>query len=85
MKEKAIIFVVGLLLGAIISTGAIYAYTVANKDNNTNDRTQMFGENRPSMRDGQNDQNGGTPPELPNGDNSQNNDNTNHRRNDKRW
>ena len=34
MKEKAIIFIVGLLLGAIISTGSIYIYTVANSSGN---------------------------------------------------
>lgn len=33
MKEKIVIFLVGLLLGAIISTGSIYAYIVASKNN----------------------------------------------------
>lgn len=41
MKNKIIIFLVGLLLGAIISTGSIYVYTVASsKSNNAN--MQMF-------------------------------------------
>lgn len=33
MKEKIIIFIVGLLLGSIISTGAIYFYTIALNNN----------------------------------------------------
>ncbi len=56
MKDKIIMLVIGVLLGAVIATGAFYAYTSANtkcKDNNT---TQM---------------NGGTPPEMPNGQNGQ--------------
>ena len=36
MKDKIIIFLIGLLLGAIISTGSIYFYTVANNSNNQN-------------------------------------------------
>ena len=40
MKEKIIIFIVGLLLGSIISTASIYVYTVANKGNN-NDMKQF--------------------------------------------
>ena len=61
MKEKAIIFIVGLLVGAIISTGSIYIYTVAsNKENNnttTEQRNQMPG-NPPSNQNG----NMGEPP-----------------------
>lgn len=34
MKEKIIIFLTGLLLGSIISTGSIYIYTIANNSNN---------------------------------------------------
>ena len=30
MKDKIIIFIIGLLVGAIISTGSIYFYTLAN-------------------------------------------------------
>lgn len=41
MKNKIIIFLVGLLLGAIISTGSIYVYTVASSKNN-NANMQMF-------------------------------------------
>lgn len=35
MKEKITIFIIGLLMGAIISTGSIYIYTKANS--NTSD------------------------------------------------
>ena len=74
MKEKVIIFIVGLLLGAIISTGAIYFYTVANSKNN-NQRMQMNGGTPPSMPNGQNNETNGRP-ELPN-NNTQTNSQTN--------
>ena len=67
MKEKIIIFIVGLLLGAIISTGSIYFYTVANNKNNTSNeinKTQMPGGN---PRNGNNNMNeNGNRKELPN-------------------
>ena len=56
MKDKIIMLVIGALLGAVIATGAFYAYTSANTKCNTNNTTQM---------------NGGTPPEMPNGQNGQ--------------
>ena len=64
MKEKIIIFIIGLLLGAVISTGAFYVYTTtANKcDNSTNQTMQM-----PS----------GNPPEMPSGENNSNSNNNN--------
>ena len=64
MKEKIIIVIIGLLLGAVISTGAFYVYTTtANKcDNSTNQTMQM-----PS----------GNPPEMPSGDNNSNSNNNN--------
>lgn len=34
MKEKIIIFITGLLLGGIISTGSIYIYTIGINKNN---------------------------------------------------
>ena len=58
MKEKIIIFIGGLLLGAIISTGSIYFYTVANKENNSNERIEQRDGNPPNM-------NNGNRPELP--------------------
>jgi len=70
MKEKVIVFIVGLLLGAIISTGSIYFYTVANSSNNNQgSRIEMNGGTPPSMPNGER-------PEMPN-NNSQNNSMTN--------
>ena len=70
MKEKVIIFIAGLLLGAIISTGSIYFYTVANSSNNNQgSRIEMNGGTPPSMPNGER-------PEMPN-NNSQNNNRTN--------
>lgn len=62
MKEKIIAFFVGLLVGAIISTGSIYFYTVATNNSN-NQGMQMPSDNQ----GGGMNQNGGTPPEMPNG------------------
>lgn len=56
MKEKIIIFLIGLLLGAIISTGSIYLYTIANNSNNND-------VNMPSR--GGMGENGSNPPEIP--------------------
>ena len=70
MKEKIIIFIVGLLLGAIISTGSIYFYNVANGlNNNQGSKIQINGNTPPSMPNGEK-------PEMPN-NNSQNNSQTN--------
>lgn len=66
MKEKIIIFLVGLLLGAIISTGSIYIYTVANNGNDMN--MGMPNDNR--GQGGMMDNNGTTPPEIPNNQNN---------------
>lgn len=71
MKEKIINFVIGLLVGAIISTGvfAVYNSTSCNKQSGG-----MPGGQMPQMSQGQ------TPPEQPSGDNNsqnQNNNNTN--------
>ena len=76
MKEKIIIFVVGLLAGAVISTGAFCAYTITSNNNKcTNQTMQAPGGQPPSMNNSQNDQsgnqNGGQPPEKPGENNSQ--------------
>ena len=72
MKEKIMLFVIGILLGAVIATGAFYVYTktVSSCDCSSNN-TQMPGGTPPSMPDGQNSQNG-QPPEMPNENNTQN-------------
>ena len=74
MKDKILLFVIGVLVGAVISTGAFFVYTKATTTCNTNSNNQigMPGENPPSMQNGQSGQNG-QPPEMPNGNNSGNN------------
>ena len=68
MKEKIIIFLVGLLLGSIISTGAIYFYTIAENNNSKgqiqNNDFGNGGERGPG--DGMNN-----PPEVPNNNQGQ--------------
>lgn len=62
MKEKVIIFLVGLLLGAIISTGSIYIYTIANNSGKNEMGDVMPGGRGDMMDDGVN------PPEMPDKD-----------------
>ena len=71
MKDKIILFVIGVLVGAVISTGAFYIYTTTTKSCDCNSsNTQMNGGQPPEMPSGQNSENG-QPPEKPDGDNSQ--------------
>ncbi len=68
MKDKIIMFIIGLLVGAVISTGAFYVYTTtAKKCDSNNQNTQMNGGQPPEMPNGQN----GQPPEKPSGENGQ--------------
>ena len=64
MKDKIILFIIGVLVGSIISTSAFFVYTKLTSECNSNCNNQM-----PSMANGQN----GQPPEMPNESNSQNN------------
>ena len=60
MKDKLLVFIIGLLVGAIITTSGFLVYEKMNKNKNpmpTNDGTQMM--ERP---------NGETPPEKPEGE-----------------
>ncbi len=75
MKDKIIIFIVGLLLGAIISTGSIYFYTVAEANNNSNPGQQFNGGTPPEMPNG--DMNNGEPPARPGENNTQTNNQAN--------
>lgn len=61
MKDKIVIFIIGVLAGAVIATGAFYIF---NKNNNS--CPQMNGGTPPEMPSGEN----GQPPEMPNGNNS---------------
>lgn len=55
MKDKLIIFIIGVLVGAVIATGSFYIYLTTSNCSNNN-QTQM---------------NGGQPPEMPSGENGQ--------------
>lgn len=77
MKDKIILFVIGVLVGAVISTGAFYVYTTTNSSCNCNNQnTQMNGGQPPEMPSGQQGENG-QPPEKPSNDNQQNNNTQN--------
>lgn len=67
MKEKVMIFIIGLLLGSIISTSAFVVYS---KTSSCNNHANMSGGTPPSSSNNQNSQNG-QPPEMPNNNNSQ--------------
>ena len=72
MKDKILLFIIGVLVGAVITTGAFYVYTRATTCSNNNPGMQMNGGNPPQMPNGQ------QPPEMPNNntqDNAQNNNN----------
>ncbi len=77
MKDKILLFVIGVLVGAIISTGAFFVYTKVTTSCNTNSNNQigMPRGNPPSMQDRQSKQNG-EPPAKPGESNTQNSNNT---------
>ena len=67
MKDKIVLFVIGVLVGAVIATGAFYVYSTTNsKCSNT---TQMNGGQPPEMPSGEN----GQPPAKPDENNTQSN------------
>ena len=66
MKDKILLFVIGVLVGSVISTGVFYVYTTANNNSNNNN-FQMNGGTPPSMPNGQM----GQPPSMPNNANNQ--------------
>ena len=69
-KEKIILFVIGVLVGAVISTAAFFVYTKTLGTNNGGSTSQqMPGGTPPEMPSGQSSQ-GGTPPEKPSSDSS---------------
>lgn len=72
-KEKILLFIIGVLVGAVISTAAFLVYTkTLGTSSNTNDSSrQMPGGTPPEMPSGQNNQ-GGTPPEMSNDENASN-------------
>lgn len=72
MKDKLMIFVIGLLVGAVISTSAFFVYSKSTSSCDNNQNVQMQGGQPPSIGSGQ-DAQGGQPPEKPSDDNTQNN------------
>ena len=76
-KEKIIIFIIGVLLGAVISTAAFFVYTktlgIGSNSSSSSSPQMPSGGTPPEMPSGQNSQSG-TPPEKPSDDsNSQSN------------
>ncbi len=63
MKDKIMVFIMGMLVGAIIITGGFYAYSKNNSSNH----------NSPSMPGEQN----GQPPEIPNNNQEASNETNN--------
>ena len=72
MKDKIILFAIGVLVGAVITTGSFLIYTKAIKCNNNKQMMQMPGGNPPSMPQGQNSDN----QQQENQNNNNNNNNT---------
>ena len=75
-KEKIILFVIGVLVGAVISTAAFFVYTktLGTSSNTSGSSSQQMpgGGTPPEMPSGENGSNGqgGTPPEKPSGENN---------------
>ena len=75
-KEKIILFVIGVLVGAVISTAAFFVYTktLGTSSNTSGSSSQQMqgGGTPPEMPSGENGSNsqGGTPPEKPSDDNN---------------
>jgi len=68
-KEKIILFVIGVLTGAVISTGAFFAYiTLAGVGTTSGNQSMQMPGGTPPEMPGSNQ--GGTPPEMPSGDQS---------------
>ena len=75
-KEKILLFIIGVLVGAVISTAAFFVYTkTLGTSSNTNDSSrQMPGGTPPEMPSNENSSNsqGSTPPEMSNDENASN-------------
>jgi hypothetical protein len=77
-KEKIILFAIGVLVGAVISTAAFFVYvkTLGVSSNTSGSSSQQMpgGGTPPEMPSGENGSNSqsGTPPERPSDDNDSN-------------
>ena len=76
MKDQIMLFIIGVLVGAVISTGSFFVYTTATNSNDCSNNTQMNGNQPPEMPSGQNN-NGNQPPEKPGDNNTQDNNESN--------
>lgn len=76
LREKIILFVIGVLVGAVISTAAFFVYTktLGTSSNTSGSSSQQMpgGGTPPEMPSGENGSNsqGGTPPEKPSDENN---------------
>lgn len=68
VKERIIIFAIGVLIGAVISTGTFFAYIKLAGDNNSGQSMQMPSGTPPEIPGGAQ---GGTPPDKPSDEDSQ--------------
>ncbi len=75
MKEKIIIFAIGLLVGAVLSTGAYLIFTKTSKCNIDRNRMEIKMDNRQSMPNNNQPNMPGNNmmPNNPNGNNNQGN------------
>ena len=75
-KEKIILFVIGVLIGAVISTAAFFVYTktlgTSSSASDSSSQQMPGGGTPPEMPSGENGSNGqgGTPPEKPSDENN---------------
>ena len=83
MKNKILTFIIGVLVGAIITTTGFLIYEKVNNNSNSmprGERPQMMegenGETPPEKPDGEQEQNDGTPPEMPSKTNSSSENNS---------
>ena len=76
-KEKIILFVIGVLVGAVISTAAFFVYTKTLGTNASGSSSQQIpGGTPPEMPSGSNSGQGGIPPEMPSDSSSSSSNNS---------
>ena len=68
MKDKILIFIIGVLIGAIIASAGFVIYIKTNDTNQNQDFSQNGGTQQGHRKGEKVDNNGGTPPEHPNGE-----------------
>lgn len=70
MKDKILVFIIGVLLGAVVATSVFFIYEKNNSGSQTNESQNIQmrdGETPPEMPNGERPD-GETPPEMPNGE-----------------